>query len=56
MRVDLIYKCYWSYSNHFEKNEKNQFFTPVGAGGNQWVQNTENVFFEKSVSCFCQQF
>ena len=36
-----------NFSQHFEKNEKNQFFTPVGAGGNQWVQNTENVFFEK---------
>ena len=51
MRVDLIYNCLTP--TNFEKN---QFFTPVGAGGNQWVQDTETFLFENSVSCFCQQF
>ena len=30
----------------FEKNSKNPFFTPVGAGGNQWVFSTELKFVE----------
>ena len=32
----------------FKKKEKNPFFTPVGAGGNQWVFSTELKFGEIS--------
>ena len=36
--------------------KKKHFSTSVGAGGNQWGQDTENILFAKSVSCYCQQF